>query len=773
MARGPALDPVGGGQLVALLGPTNTGKTHVAVQRMLAHRTGMIGLPLRLLAREVYDRVVAAVGVDAVALVTGEEKRVGRSARYWVCTVESMPVDRPVAFLAVDEVQLAGDPWRGHVFTERILHARGVAETWFLGSDTIAPLLVELVPTVDVRRQPRLSRLSWAGSRKLTALPARSAVVAFSVREVYALAERLRARHGGTAVVTGALSPRARNAQVDLYASGDVQHMVATDAIGMGLNLDVHHVALAGVEKFDGREHRALRDDELAQIAGRAGRFRRDGTFGVTDGVDPLPDERIQALEGHAFPPLRRLFWRNSALCFDDPAALLETLRAPAPRPFLRAVHDADDARALARMWEEPEVRARARGPAAVRLLWDLSRIPDFGHQLPEHHAVLLSQLFVRMVDGGGALDPEWLRAQLARVDRMEGDLDTLTTRIAAIRIWTTVVSHPGWVPDAEAWQGHARDVEDRLSDALHARLTARFVDTRASVLVRGLAEGSVPEVTLGPGGRVEAAGRVLGTLHGLRFDLAAAGAPSAALDRAARRVIAPMLAERVEALVGSPDGAFGVDPKGAVRWDGARVARLIPGDSWRQPRLRLLRLDALEGPARAQVGRRLERWMANWLTGLTAPLAQLKPETPAERVIAHALERGLGVAPVVEIGEALAHLDEPARTRLRAGGLWLGRRWVWHRGLLPQVEVRAALAVVFTGRAVDLPGNGGQEPFREGLDPVAARWLGFERLAGWWLRADTLEAVLQGSEAQVAVRREVAEAVRAAARPPRGRGRR
>ncbi len=746
LARATLLDPAEPGTIVALLGPTNTGKTHVAVQRMLAHGSGIIGLPLRLLAREVYDRVVREAGVDAVALVTGEEKRVPLAPSFWVCTVESMPMDRPVAFLAVDEVQLAGDPARGHVFTDRILNARGVAETWFLGSDTIEPLLRTLVPTVEVRRQPRLSRLSWAGARKLTSLPPRTAVVTFSVRAVYELADRLRARHGGAAVVLGALSPRARNAQVEMYTSGEVQHMVATDAIGMGLNLDVHHVALAAAHKFDGREHRELRDDELAQIAGRAGRFRRDGTFGVTAGLEPFSAERVEALEQHSFPPLRRLYWRNSELSFDTVDALVESLLQPAPRRFLRAVHDADDARALRRLLLEDSVRERARGREAVQLLWEVARVPDFGHTLTEHHATLLAQIYTRLVDGQGHLPEDWLGEQVRRIDRTQGDIATLTSRIAAIRIWTYLVNRGGWLSDPAAWRDRTRAVEDRLSDALHARLTLRFVDRRAAVLIRGLASGEDPVPVLGPGGRVQVSGEALGVLRGLRFEAAHLGT-SAAMDRAVRRLLRPLLADRLEDLEGSPDSAFGLDPEGGVRWDGARVAQLLPGPRWQEARLRPLRHDSLESPQRSRLARRLDRWFASWRSGLTAELDALDADSHAMRALLHGLRQGMGFCRRHEVVEAMGRLTVPEQRVLGAAGVVPGERWVLMRRLVERVRERAVLLAVHEGSRLELPDDGGRLPFEATLPATVAPALGFERVRGTWVRVDTMERILAGEE--------------------------
>lgn len=462
--------------LTALLGPTNTGKTHRAVEQMLEHRTGMIGLPLRLLAREIYDRITPRVGEGAVALVTGEEKRIPPHPRYWICTVESMPVSLDVDFLAVDEIQLAAHPQRGHTFTQRLLGARGVKETMFLGAQTMAPIVESLLPTARILRHPRYSSLSHLGVLSLGALPPRTAVVAFSVAEVYELAEKIRQRHGGTAVVTGALSPRTRNAQVAMYQAGEVDYMVATDAIGMGLNLDVDRVVFASRSKFDGTEMRGLEPAELAQIAGRAGRYTTDGGFATLRGVPELSPRLAQQIENHDFPAIEQLVWRNDDLDFANADALLASLRVRPRTPRLRVVEHADDHDALVQLVRKPEVRARLRSPADVELLWEVCRIPDYRKLLLESHVELLAVLFDQLSGDAGQIDPEWIATRLGRLDSAEGDIDALTARIASIRVWAYVAHHEAWVRDATKWQELARAIEDRCSDALHERLTARFV---------------------------------------------------------------------------------------------------------------------------------------------------------------------------------------------------------------------------------------------------------------------------------------------------------
>jgi ATP-dependent RNA helicase SUPV3L1/SUV3 len=467
-------------RLVALLGPTNTGKTHRAIQRMLEHPSGMLGLPLRLLAREIYDRLTRELGEQQVALITGEEKRAGRRARYWICTVEAMPMSQEVDFLAVDEIQLAAHPRRGHVFTDRLLHARGRVETWFLGAGTMRPVLSALLPTASIETQPRLSQLEARGQSTLGGLPARSAIVAFSVPEVYALAERVRQRRGGAAVVLGAFSPRARNAQVALYESREVDYLVATDAIGMGLNLGIRHVAFASVRKFDGRDERPLLPAELAQVAGRAGRHLENGSFGTLAPLAALPAGLQRNIAEHRFEAVQQLAWRNSNLSLASVGELLESLYEPpgkgyARRDPLRRLAPASDLEALERLSQDTEVKARARGAANVELLWQACQIPNYQRWLPELHAELVKQVFLQLSGSRAELDGEWLAAALRPLNDVAGDIDALTARIGSLRTWS-YLAQQAWTRDVPHWVGRTREIEDRLSDALHDRLVERFV---------------------------------------------------------------------------------------------------------------------------------------------------------------------------------------------------------------------------------------------------------------------------------------------------------
>ena len=550
------------GRIVAVLGPTNTGKTHLAVERMLGHRTGLIALPLRLLAREVYDRIVARRGPRDVALVTGEEKIVPPDAAYVVCTVEAMPAGHGCDFLAIDEIQLCGDPERGHVFTDRLLHARGRQETLFLGAETMRPVIRRLLPEAEFMGRSRFSELTYAGERKVSRLPRRSAIVAFSAAEVYALAELVRRQRGGAAVVLGALSPRTRNAQVEMYQSGEVDYMVATDAIGMGLNMHVDHVAFAARRKFDGIGHRELGAAEIGQIAGRAGRHMRSGTFGVTAGQDGFETDLVERVQGHRFDPVTRILWRNADLDFRSPTALASSLRVRPPDEVLTRGRDADDVLALAALSEDRDIAGMAGGRGAVRLLWEVCQIPDFRKTAPNAHHMMLKRIFRHLMAAEGVLPTDWVARELERIDRVEGDIDTLSQRIAHVRTWT-YVSHRGhWLDDARGWQERARAIEDRLSDALHAALMQRFVDRRTSVLLGGLKAKQDLQAAIGHDGEVLVEGHFVGRLRGLDFTPAETdpGSDRRAVMNAANRVLDGEVARRGARLGGAGADAVSRD---------------------------------------------------------------------------------------------------------------------------------------------------------------------------------------------------------------------
>ena len=666
-----------GRDVTAVLGPTNTGKTHLAIERMVAHESGLIGLPLRLLAREVYGRVCEKVGAHKVALITGEEKIVPPGARYSVCTVEAMPRETDAAFVAIDEVQLAGDFERGHIFTDRLLHLRGRQETLLLGAATMRGILERLLKGISVVTRPRLSHLAYAGQKKLTRLPSRSAIVAFSADEVYAIAELVRRQRGGAAVVLGALSPRTRNAQVALYQSGDVDYLVATDAIGMGLNLDLDHVAFAQNRKFDGYQYRDLSAAELGQIAGRAGRHLRDGTFGVTGQVDPLDDELVKKIEGHDFDPVKVLQWRTVGFEFSSLDALKRSIETPAPLEGLTRALPAVDQQALDHLSRDPVVRDLANGRERVALLWQACALPDYRKIAPAQHADLIASMYDDLARKGH-VDENYMAEQVRRANSTEGDIDTLSQRIAQIRTWTFVSNRPGWLADPTHWQEKTREIEDRLSDALHERLTKRFVDRRTSVLVRRLRENTMLEAEISPSGTVVVEGHHVGELQGFRFtaDQSAAGEDGKAIRAAAQKALAAEFETRAERFSASANGDIALGSDGVLRWIGAPIATLTSGEDPLRPRTILLADEQLTGPARDKVVARAERFVNFQVESLLKPLVDLKNAdqlTGIGRGIAFRLVEEFGLINRRDIAEDVKSLDQAGRAAMRRLGVRFG----------------------------------------------------------------------------------------------------
>lgn len=698
--------------VTAVLGPTNTGKTHYAIERMVAHETGVIGLPLRLLAREVYTRLVDKVGPHNVALVTGEEKITPHMARYSVCTVEAMPRETRASFVAIDEVQLAGDLERGHIFTDRVLHLRGRDETLLLGAATMKPILEQLLPGIAVVERPRLSQLFYSGSKKITRLPQRTAIVAFSADEVYAIAELIRRQRGGAAVVLGALSPRTRNAQVALYQEGDVEYLVATDAIGMGLNLDVDHVAFAQDRKFDGYQFRNLNPAELAQIAGRAGRHLRDGTFGVTGRVDPFDDELVKRIETHQFDPVRVLQWRTTRFDYSSLSALRHSLDAPPPISGLTRALPAVDQQALEHLSRYPDVRDLATTPERVEKLWEACALPDYRRIAPAQHADLISTLYADLIKRG-AVNEDFMADQVRRADRTDGEIDTLSARIAQIRTWTYVSNRPGWLADPTHWQEKTREIEDRLSDALHERLTKRFVDRRTSVLMKRLRENAMLEAEISVNGDVFVEGHHVGQLAGFRFTLASGteGPDAKAVQAAAQKALALEFEARAARLHAAGNGDLALGSDGTVRWLGDPVARLTASDHVMRPRVILLSDEQLTGNARDHVAARIERFVNHHIATVLKPLDDLSRAEDLQGLakgLAFQLVENLGVLFRRDVAEDVKSLDQEARASIRKHGIRFGAYHIFMPALLkPAPAELITLLWALKNDGLDKPGYG------------------------------------------------------------------
>ncbi|MBY6002374.1 disulfide oxidoreductase [Salipiger bermudensis] len=685
-------------RIAAVLGPTNTGKTHYAIERMLGHRTGMIGLPLRLLAREVYDKVVAARGPGVVALVTGEERIVPPRAQYWICTVEAMPEGMGCDFVAIDEIQLCADPERGHVFTDRLLRMRGLHETLFLGSDTMRGPINALVRGCEFIRRERMSQLGYLGSKKISRMPARSAIVGFSVDNVYAIAELIRRTKGGAAVVMGALSPRTRNAQVDLYQNGEVDYLVATDAIGMGLNLDIDHVAFSSLTKFDGRRMRPLQPNELAQIAGRAGRGMKPGTFGTTGDAGQIPDDWVEAITSHSFTPLRKLNWRNPKLNFGSIQGLVHSLELSPNDEWLAKAREADDLMVLKSLGQEAEVQARASNPRSVQLLWDVCRIPDFRGISHAEHAGLLQVIFQHLHERG-EIPRDFMARQIKRIDRTDGDIDTLSKRLAFIRTWTYVAQRRGWVDDESHWREATRAVEDALSDALHERLTQRFVDRRTSVLLRRLKQKEALLAEVNDKGEVTVEGEFVGRLEGFRFrqDQGATGQEAKTLKQASLQALAPHFHLRADRFYNAPDTEIDFTEQGGLMWGDQAVGKLAKGDDPLKPRV-VAFVDDTAGPDVIQkVERRLQHFIDRKIAALFEPLLNMQRDetlTGLARGFAFRMVEAMGILPRQLVSDEVKQLDQDARGALRKHGMRFGQYTIFMPLLLKPAPTRLRLVL-------------------------------------------------------------------------------
>ena len=668
-------------QIKAILGPTNTGKTHYAIDRMLGHASGMIGLPLRLLAREVYDKVVAIKGKAAAALITGEERIWPASARYFICTVEAMPMSQKVEFLAVDEIQLAEDSERGYIFTDRILHARGTYETLLLGAETMRPILYALDLDVETEPRERFSELTYTGPVKVTKLPKRTAIVAFTSEQVYAIAELLRRQKGGAAVIMGALNPRTRNAQVELYQSGEVDYLVATDAIGMGLNLDIDHVAFAGATKFDGRRQRPLRPSELAQIAGRAGRFRSQGTFGETGDCRQFDEDLVRRVENHKFEPVSQIDWRNSALNLKSLSALMQSLAKPSGLGVLRQNPNALDEWTLRRMALLPDIVAEASNESRVRRLWDLCRLPNFRKAGHEGHFRLVQALTEHLADPEARLSDTAMENRLKRLQDPLGDIPTLQEKLAGIRTWTYAAYRDDWLENADFWRDKTRKIEDKLSDALHGALTARFVDRRTTALLAGLKKDHALMTDIQEDGAILVEGHIVGHLKGLTFepDTTARTLEGKAVRNAAQTALQPILAKRLADIASADDAAFSLDEDGKIAFGGHPIASLGKGGDWLSPVTVLIGASDVPADAKEPARMRTQNWLAAQITKLLPAHAKLKSGEAQEGLEGHA--KGIAFR-IMETGAAIdLRADDPAarieadqREILKTLGLRTGR---------------------------------------------------------------------------------------------------
>ena len=710
-AMTPPLNPA---TLTAILGPTNTGKTHYAVERMLGRSSGVIGLPLRLLAREIYDRICAQKGAAQCALITGEEKIIPSKARYFVCTVEAMPVEKNFAFLAIDEVQMMANHERGHIFTDRVLNARGLEETLLLGAETARPVLQALLPDIRFEYRERFSTLSYDGPTKLTRLPKRSVIVAFSTAEVYALAELIRRYRGGAAIVMGGLSPRTRNAQAALFQSGDVDFLVATDAVGMGLNLDTDHVAFAALDKFDGRKRRRLTAMEAAQIAGRAGRFRNDGSFGTTGDCLPMDEELITRIEKHDFEPLYYAEWRNSALDFASLNALSDSLLRPRKHKRLRRIKGANDEAAYERLIAVQEIKDRISSPRDVKQLWEICQIPDFRSLTIDAHLRLLQDIYRMIISNDGILPDDFLNKHISRLDDISGGVDILSSRLAHIRTWTYCASKSEWVQKERNWINTAREVEDRLSDALHEALIARFVDRRTSKLLKGIGAEHYMTATIKDNGDVLVDDQLIGQLDGLRFTLTNSGTEleEKALKATAEKVVGPEVDRRLTSLCGGTHDIFTLSSQGHILWGGKTIGKISAGGTPMTPDAELVGAEYGNENLKNLATTRMRDFLKAESVKHLAPLYTLKElqtkedTTPEARGFAYTLLENNGAVKRKDHWKVLKELDQTSRKQLREIGVNFGQYDIYIRDFM---KPKAAL---FLSLMIAYGAGGDQNPF-------------------------------------------------------------
>ncbi len=751
--------------ITAVLGPTNTGKTYLAIERMCAHSSGAIGFPLRLLAREVYDRVRTIKGDHQVALLTGEERIVPPQSRWFLATMESLPMHRDLAFMGIDEAQLGADRERGHIFTDRMLHARGREETMIMGAETLRPMVSALIPDADIVTRPRFSTLSYAGPKKLSRLPPRSAIVAFSVEEVYAVAEMLRRFRGGAAVVMGALSPHTRNKQVEMFQNGEVDYLVATDAIGMGLNMDVNHIAFASLRKFDGQKQRRLSVSELAQIAGRAGRHQRDGTFGTLTGDrsgNTLTDEETEAIENHRFPPISRLYWREAEPRYADLETLLADLDKKPHRPELMAAPEAVDLAVLRRLAGDAAIAEQVRGKKLVERFWAVCSLPDFRKLGADHHARFVGQLWQDLSKGNGHLPHSFIARNIAELDNIQGDVNVLAGRIAAIRTWAYIAQRPDWLADPSEMAGRASAVEQKLSDALHNGLAQRFVDRRTTVLMRQLGkDASLLPVTLDENNEVKVDDETIGTLQGFEFvvDASAKLADHKILLSAAEKYLGTLLTARAETLCADDASHFtlATNPAGrvVVTWNGDAVAVTEKGASVLAPRfIPDPSLKLLPGAVRDKVMARIDMLMAEKISKALEPLHKLdvlaKDENfaPAARALyVQLIERG-GVIPRFPVQPLLAGMDPETRQAVRTNGVFVGSFSVYMPAMIKPAaqQIYAQLEALYRGKPVpDTSATASFAPVvpapADGMPPPA--YLAYPTQ---WVRADMAEKLVRAA---------------------------
>ena len=670
-------------KITAVLGPTNTGKTHLAIETMLSFESGMIGFPLRLLAREVYDKVIKKISVDKVALITGEEKIIPSNAKYFLCTVESMPIDKHLDFVGVDEIQMCADHERGHIFTDRLLNIRGEKLTMLMGSSTIKNIISKLDGDIEFINRERLSKLTYAGHKKISRINRKTAIIAFSAEEVYAIAELIRRQKGGAAIVMGSLSPKTRNAQVELYQSGDVDFLVATDAIGMGINMDLDYVFFSNLKKFDGKKLRKLSLSEIGQIAGRAGRYLNDGSFGITGDCKEITAEDVELIEGHKFEEIRTLFWRNSNLNFNNPLSLIKSLEEKPQMGWLRKIHECEDEKALKYFLKDKSLINFDFDKKLLGLLWECCQIPDFVKKTYGNHYEVIGNVFKYLSTGKNQITDEFMRLQLIKLDKLEGNVDSLSNRIANVRTWSYVSNKNNWTENQDYWIEKTKHLEDRLSDRLHEELTKTFIDKRASVLARGLKQDMEFKTEILVNNDVMIDDQFIGKINGLKLALdlkkGALETDIKSLKKAARQTIGPELEKRIQIIIDT--GLIELNNDFKIYWNDFPIAKLSSGHDYLNPNFELIVDDIIELTQKQKLNEYIGKWIQdkiNLVLKSLVDLKNLKDKNSSIKALAYQLYENNGVLKREQVSEYLKSLGQNERKILRDLGVKFGRYHVF-----------------------------------------------------------------------------------------------
>ena len=737
-------------KITAILGPTNTGKTFMAIDTMLSFDSGMIGFPLRLLAREVYDKIIKRIDTNKVALITGEEKIIPSNSKFFICTVESMPIDKRLEFVAIDEIQMCADHERGHIFTDRLLNLRGEKLTMFMGSNTIKTIISKLEDDIEFINKERLSKLTYSGYKKISRIERKSAIIAFSAEEVYAIAELIRRQKGGAAIVMGSLSPKTRNAQVALYQSGDVEFLVATDAIGMGINMDLKNVYFSNLKKFDGKKLRRLNLYEIGQISGRAGRYLNDGTFGITGECDQISPEEVELLENHKFDEIKTLFWRNSVLNFNNSESLLKSLDEKPKKDWLRKINECEDEKVLKYLLKNNKEIILNTNSYNLKLLWESCQIPDFVKKTYGHHIEVVTKVFKFLTSKNGKISNNYMKEQLSNLDKIDGNVDSISNRIANVRTWSYVSNKSNWVENQDYWVERTKYLEDKLSDRLHEELTKSFIDKRASVLARGLKQDITFDTKILEDGKVLINNQFIGKLKGLKLELDlkidALDADIKSLKKAARQNVGPEIINRMDQIIKTKLIELKDDLK--IYWNNFAIAKLIPGKTYLNPEINLIIDDMIENVEQIKLLDFLKIWINNKINEDLESLINLKNienNNPLIRAVAYQLYENNGVLIREDIKNTIQKLDQNERKILRNMGVKFGRFHIFLYKLFKPniVNLRILLWKNFHQKYFEF------KPPKFGLNFIETKkkinrnfmlLCGFEKFGEYFVRIDILE---------------------------------